>query len=87
MFTYLFDHDDFELIAGQTENQPIETAQVNGILPASITLECMTAQTGQSHQLIDVLGALNNVNPLNVFAGNLFTKQLTSLPMPMKTGF
>jgi len=81
MFAHLLDPHDFEVIALQTENQPIESGQSDCPVPFPVALEQMAIQTGKHLQFIEIPNLFDEINSLDVPAGDLFPINLACLDM------
>jgi len=81
VFAHLLDHDDFKLIAPQAKDQSVKPCQIYRVLAATITFKRMAAQSGQTHQFVDALGILNDVDPLDVSPCHRLAKRLARFAM------
>jgi len=72
MFAHLLDLHDFEVIALQANNQPIESGQSDCPVAFPVALEQMAIQTGKRLQFVEIPNLFDKFNSLDVPAGDLF---------------
>jgi len=66
VLAHLLNPNNFKPIAFQCEDQPLVASEIDRPLATAVTHELMTPEAGESFQLLDVVGGLDEIDPLNV---------------------